>query len=126
MTVPIFEGTQTYGEVAQAKLQAHEKELQLQRIRRLARNDTQDAYAQAASEISRCNALKQALDAADENYRLQQEDYRLNLVSNLEVLNAIQTLNDARRNYFQSYYNARMRYEQLLAASGIAMVDLML
>ncbi len=120
VSFPIFEGTETYGKIAQAKLQAHESNLSLLRQRRLTAYDCRDAYAKVSAEIARCNALKKAMDASEENYTLQQEDYRFSLVSNLDVLAAIQMRNDARRDYVHSFYDAQRMYEQLRAAAGTA------
>ena len=52
------------------------------------------------------------------NYALQSEDYRRNLVNNLDVLQAIQGLQETRRNYNQAYYANKRFYWQLLASTG--------
>lgn len=120
ISFPIFEGTETYGKITQAKLQTHESQLSLQRQKRLSIYDARDTYAKVSAELTRCNALKMAMDASDENYTLQQEDYRLSLVSNLDVLAAIQLRNEARRSYVHSFFDAKRMYEQLRAAAGTA------
>jgi outer membrane protein TolC len=115
---PLFEGTEIYGEITQSKLQSHEKLLELQRGVRLSRFDVRDAYIRTAAEIARCKALKLAMEASDENYYLQRQDYSLNLVSNLDVLSALQLRNQARQSYVQSFYEAKRLYEALLIAAG--------
>ena len=64
------------------------------------------------------SAVQKALDAADRNYRLQIEDYRLSLTNNLEVLQALQSLEDARRDYIVALHESKRLYWQLRAATG--------
>ena len=68
--------------------------------------------------LARTAALQEALNAAAENYRLQAEDYKLNLVSNLDVLQALQTLQDARREFIHVQHETKRLYWQLQVATG--------
>ncbi|HTY44822.1 MAG TPA: TolC family protein [Patescibacteria group bacterium] len=118
VSVPIFEGTETFGAVKEANAVAKQSELAYQRVIRAALQDIHDSYSLVSAALDRTAALTKALQAAEQNYQLQQDDYRLNLVNNLDVLSAIQTLQDTRRNYYNAYYEARRYYWQLRAASG--------
>jgi outer membrane protein TolC len=73
--------------------------------------------------ISRMNILKKSVDAATENYFLQKKDYEFNIVSNLEVLTAIQNLQDAKRSLIQATSEAKRLYWQLRVASGQTVKD---
>ena len=77
-----------------------------------------DAYVKAATALLRVHMLEQALQAAEESYRLQVEDYRFNLVSNLDVLQELEALEGARRDRIAAYYEARRFYWVLQAAIG--------
>jgi len=80
--------------------------------------DIHDSYALASAAITRTTTLAKALQSAEQNYALQKEDYKLNLVNNLEVLSAIQDLENTRRGYNNAYYESRRLCWQLRAAGG--------
>ncbi|MBF0532636.1 MAG: TolC family protein [Candidatus Omnitrophica bacterium] len=116
--VPIFEGTTVYGEVRQAQSVAKQNEWLWLRAKRQAVQDIQTAYANVQADLGRNQALAKALAAAEENYSLQLQDYKYNLVNNLTVLDAIQSLETARRSYIHTTYESKRFYRQLLTAAG--------
>lgn len=118
LDVPIFEGTEHFGEVRQARLKVHEAGLSFGRAKRLAVQDIGDSYVKLQAAILRNKALKKALDSSEMNYNLQKEDYSLNLVNNLDVLASIQALEEARRNFIHSLYETKRLYWQLMVATG--------
>jgi len=116
--VPIFEGTEVLGNSKEARLKAHERELDYRRTKRHAPYDIRESYVSLSTAISVTKELKNALNAARENLKLQKSDYEVSLVSNLEVLTAIQLLRDAERNYLHALYEAKRLYWQLRVAVG--------
>ena len=118
ISVPIFEGTQTLGLVQESNSVARQSELAYKRALRLAVEDIHDSYSLVTMAGAKTEALAKALAAAQQNYTLQKDDYKLNLVSNLDVLSAIQMLQDTHRTYNSAYYENRRYYWQLRAASG--------
>jgi len=116
--VPIFEGTITYGQVKQAVAIARESELLFQRARRVAVREIHDAYVYANSDILRVGILEKALKSAEKNYDLQRQDYRLSVVNNLDVLAALQSLEDVRRSFIHVSNERKRFYWQLLVAAG--------
>jgi len=116
--IPLFEGTLTFGQVREANTKARESELQFIRTRRSAVSDIRSAYVQLKMALSRKEAIRKALRAAQVNYYLQKEDYKLNLVSNLDVLESLRQLGEARINYSQSLYETKRLYWQLIVAVG--------
>ena len=121
--VPIFEGTETHGAVKEASAKEKISELELTQAKRLAEQEIRDSYAKFTSAISVKTALKKAYVSALMNYNLQSKDYKLNLVNNLDVLEAIQALQDARRNYIHAFYETKRLYWQLCAATGEATTE---
>ncbi|MDD5730098.1 MAG: TolC family protein [Candidatus Omnitrophica bacterium] len=121
--IPIFEGTETFGAVKLARAQERESQLQFSQTKRLAVQDIRDSYVQLKSAILRMNALKLALDASEQNYKLQKQDYELNLVNNLDVLQSIQTLENAKISYLQSLYDTKRQYWQLQVSIGESFPD---
>lgn len=116
--VPLFQGGQVAGAVRETKAQARAAELAMERTRRAALLDIRDAYAQLHTALERHAALSKALAAAEENYRFQADDYTRSLVSNLDVLQALQNLQDARRDVLGAEYDAKRLYWQLKTAVG--------
>lgn len=123
VSVPIFEGTTTYGNIQEANAKSREAELEYLRAKRLADQDIHDSYVKAYSAILRSNAMEKALKSAELNYSLQKEDYKNNLVSNLDVLTAIQGFGNTRRSYMNAFYEKKRAYWQLQAAIGNTIED---
>ncbi len=123
VNVPIFEGTETYGSIKEANAKAREAEFQFRQTQRLAIQDIKDSYEKFQAAILSRDALKKGLASARMNYKLQKRDYQLNLVNNLDVLAAIQTLEDTRRNFIHALYDSKRLYWQLLAAAGEAVME---
>jgi outer membrane protein len=121
--VPIFEGTTTYGAIKAANSQARQVELFLEQTKRLALQDIRDSYIRSQAAILRFQSLEKALTAAELNYSLQKEDYQYSLVSNLEVLSALQNLADTRRKHIQGRYEKKRYYWQLRAAVGETILE---
>ncbi len=116
--VPIFEGTETIGRSKEYALKAHESKLLFERAKRIAPYDIRDAYIKLKSAIAVHNCLKKAFDTARLNYHLQRKDYERSLVSNLDVLAAIQTLEESQRNYIRALYAAKRLYWRLRVAAA--------
>jgi outer membrane protein len=123
--VPIFEGTETLGKSKEYKLIAHQKELEYVRLKRFAPYDIKDSYVKLDTALAVHENLKKAFYTAKINYYLQRKDYERNLVSNLDVLAAIQTLQDAQRNYIRAIYEAKRLYWRLKVSVGESIEDVL-
>jgi outer membrane protein len=118
VSVPIFEGTEVYGLIQEAAIKAAQAELEYKHTKRLAYAHIRDAYVRIQTALPRTMAFKKALKASEMNYALQRSDYKLNLVNNLDVLAAIKTLENSRRDYIHAYYETKRSYWQLVGAVG--------
>jgi outer membrane protein len=118
LNIPIFEGTTTYGQVKEANAAAKQSGLLYSRVGRIAIQNIRDAYANMQVSILRKKTLGKALKSAELSYHLQTQDYKLNVVNNLDVLTAIQNLEDVRRSYIHTSYESKRFYWQLLTAAG--------
>ena len=123
VNVPLFQGTQVLGNVKQARALEEASRLQWELTDRQSQTEVQEAYTALRYALSRRGFLNKALDAAGENYNLQRMDYDHNLVSNLDVLAAIQSLADAWRSLIQATSIAKRAYWQLWVASGQTIKD---
>ncbi len=118
VNVPIFNGTVTYGNIKEAAAISREAELAFRRVKRLAVQEIKDSCSNLKNDLASAKFLTKALGFARVNYILQKRDYEFSLVNNLDVLQAIQTLQDARRNYIHVFYETKRSYWQLQVSSG--------
>jgi len=118
VNVPLFQGGETAGAVRTASSEARQAKLRFEQTQREAALDIQDTYATLQAAMTRHAVLAKALDASEENYRLQQEDYRLSLVNNLDVLQALEELLTARRDVIHATYEIKRLSRSLQAAVG--------
>lgn len=116
--VPLFQGGNAVGAGKEAESGVRQADLRLQQARRVADQEIRDAYAEYGGALARARALTKALEATEESYQMQVQEYRLNLVSNLEVLSTLQILQDARRDLTSALYNAHRLYWKLRATAG--------
>ena len=116
--VPLFQGGQALGEAREASSQARVATLQLAQVQREAQLEIREIYRRLEAALTRVHLLAHALAASEETYRLDVEDYRLRLVNHLEVLQALQTLQEARRDLVQAQMEAKRLSWQLRAAVG--------
>jgi len=118
INVPIFDGTTTLGNSKEANLKADQAWLLFHRTRRQAPYDIKNTFVTLQTAMAVYEALREAYTTAKLNYHLQKRDYSRNLVSNLDVLTSIQTLQDSQRNYIHALYEAKRQYWQLRVAVG--------
>ena len=118
VNIPIFEGTETLGRSKEYALKAHESKLLFERAKRISPYEIKDAYIKLKSAIAVYECLKKAFNTAKLNYHLQRKDYERSLVSNLDVLTAIQTLEESQRNYIRALYAAKRLYWRLRVAAA--------
>ena len=116
--VPLFQGGGAVGAGKEAESGIRQAELKLQQVRRVADQEIRDAYAEYGGALAHARALTKALEATEESYQMQVQEYRLNLVSNLEILSTLQTLQDARRDLTSALYDAHRLYWKLRATAG--------
>src|SRR5690606_15726981 len=80
-------------------------ELQYEGARRQANTEVRTLHQQAELLSSELQARESAVKMSDESYQTHQRDYRFGLVTNLEVLDALNLTIDARRERDRSYYS---------------------
>lgn len=123
VNVPLFQGGEALGANKETASELRQAEITLGRTRRSALQDIRDSHTQYEGSLNRLRALREALESTDETYQYEVKEYRLNLVNNLEVLAALQTLQDSRREVIQIMYEARRLYWKLQAAAGYSLEE---
>lgn len=96
VTLPIFQGGATMAEVREAKSNLRISELQLDRLRRLANYEIRQSYVDYTSSAASLLLLRENVATAQLAFAVQQRDYRLGLVTNLEVLNSLNRYHKSR------------------------------
>lgn len=116
--IPLYKGGEAFADIKRALSSRRKAKLTYEKALRQARTEINQAHDGWISLNREHRALEEAVEAARENYRLQKEDYEKNLVDNLDVLDALQTLNDNRLEASRAYYEKRIQYWSLLVAAG--------
>jgi outer membrane protein len=118
LSVPIFAGFQTNSRVREAESQLRVASLQLSGLRRGAEHEISAAFLNAQSDQSQIAALLKAVEAAAKNYQEQKSKYRLGLVTNLDVLQAVLSLMDNQRALDKANFSLRQDLARLRAATA--------
>ena len=116
--VPLFQGGQALGAAKEASAQVRIAKLSLAQVRRQAELEIRETYRTLEAALARVHLLTRALAASEETYRLEVEDYRVHLVNHLEVLQALQALQEARRQLIRARSEAKQLSWHLRAAIG--------
>lgn len=119
LTVPIYEGGLVSAQIQSALANSNEKQLLYQDTKRRAELTLKQSYNNVASGLTQVKALEVAVKAADANYQEQNRDYRYGLVTNLDVITALNTLQETRRNYDKQRFQNLTNYATLQATVGI-------
>lgn len=118
LDVPVFKGTGDIGALKQAEARRRQAELELTRAERYARMEIRSAYETWSAWTAQEKALREARDASRENYRIQNEEYGLSLVNNLQVLDAFRQSQEIALRWSRAAHEAKRRYWEFRAAQG--------
>src|SRR5262245_5799120 len=108
LDVPIFRGFQTAAEVNLARSQLLVARLERARMERMVQQDVRTAHDNLGYGLSQTRFYEKAVDLAERNYKIQQEEYRLGLINNLQVFDVLNTLQDLRLRKLRADANARL------------------
>ena len=123
--IPIFQGGRTTSRVREAVYLHRASREQLQRVARETERQTRDAYLGVLSEISRVNALKQAVSSSRTALEATQAGFDVGTRTIVDVLNSQRALYTAITNYYQSRYTYIGNVLRLkLAAGNLVIQDL--
>jgi outer membrane protein len=118
VTVPIFSGGGTFARVHQAQYQWIAAKDAMDQASRTTVQQARDAYLGVISGIAHVQALQQALTSSETAYRATEAGYRVGTQTEVDVLNALSTLVQARTNYATSRYDYINSVIQLRYAAG--------
>lgn len=116
--IPLFQGGEAVGKIKEAVSVWKKEKLTYSLTHREAQREVKENYALWLASMERRRAFDAALADAEENFRLQKEEYERNLVSNLDVLEALQSLLETRRDANHAHYEMKENFWRLLVAAG--------
>jgi outer membrane protein len=118
LTVPLYTGGATQSQVREAASQRTQAELSVSQARRLAEQEVRASYRSVVYDRSQIDALTTATELARKNYDAQTRDYRLGLVTNLDVLQALTAFQQNQRALDRARYTIKLDYVRLEAAAA--------
>ncbi len=110
-SLPLFEGGQVIAEEDSAASKKRQAEMNLSLVRRTAYDDIRQAYKSLTESLGETDAYKKAVDAYQQAYQDVLHDYKLNLTTNLELLQTMTSLENTQINYVKAKYQTL--YDQL-------------
>lgn len=117
-TLPLYTGGQIGAQVREAAAQEDQARQALSLAQRGAERDVLASFRNMEGTLDALRALDRAADLAEANVRAQTDDYRLGLVTNLDVLDALTTLENTRLTQNQTRQQAGLSEVQLKVAAG--------
>jgi len=119
LTVPIYAGGLLQSKKREAVSQRTQAELTASQVTRQAEQEVRSLYQGLLFDQTQLEALGTATEAARKNYEAQRHDYRLGLVTNLEVLQALTAYQENQRALDRARYNTKLDYVRLQAATAL-------
>ncbi len=118
ISVPLFSGGATQSRVRESQYRWIAARERLERTSRDTERQARDAYLGVISEISRVQALKQALESSQTALRATEAGYEVGTRTSVDVLDARRQLIANQTSYSQSRYTYLNNLIQLRLASG--------
>jgi outer membrane protein TolC len=120
VSMPIFDGGLILGQIHEHKELVRQSALNLEQLKRTADQDTRTAYVNFNASVAQVVVLREAAILAAKNLEAQVDDYRRGVVSNLDVLTALQDYQTARQQLHNANMQARLNLINLHVAAGLA------
>ncbi len=117
LTLPLYAGGTVQSRVREASAQRTQAELNRSLVIRQSAQEVRSLYQSVDLTLTQLQALQAATEAARKSYQAQLRDYRLGLVINLDVLQALTAYQQNQRTLDRAVYTARSNYLQLLASA---------
>ena len=118
ITVPIFKGGENAGNIQEAFSLWKQGKYGYEQVKREAGLEIERAFQNWLSVKAESVAFEEARKAAEENFNIQKDEYSRNLVNNLDVLEALQTLHETKKQAVHAYYQVKEDYDELRVATG--------
>jgi len=117
LTIPLYAGGGIDSRVREAGSLRNQAELRQRLVLRQAEQEVRSLYQGIKLTLTQLQALQRATAAARKSYQAQLRDYRLGLVSNLDVIQALTSYQQNQRTLDLAGFTAKRNYLQLLASA---------
>ncbi|MEM7433326.1 MAG: TolC family outer membrane protein [Pseudomonadota bacterium] len=117
-SMPLFTGGVTNSRVREAVYLHRASREQLQRVTRETERQARDSYLGVLSELSRVNALEQAVNSAQTSLEATEAGFEVGTRTIVDVLNSQFNLYSSITNYYQSRYDYVLNVLALKQAAG--------
>ena len=119
VNLPLYLGGSIQAQVRESVGMRTVAQLDSAQMLRTAERDLAVNYQNYVQIFEQLNTLKQALEKAEEAYKLNRRDYQYGQVTNLDVLTALNLYIETKRSYQNLYCVAHMAYNNLEASIGV-------
>ncbi|HWP94695.1 MAG TPA: TolC family outer membrane protein [Gammaproteobacteria bacterium] len=119
LNVPIFSGGATQARVREARYRYIAAREQLERVTRETERQARDAFLGVVTEISRVQALRQALASSETALKATEAGFEVGTRTTVDVLDARRNLFRAQTNYARSKYDYLLNSMRLRATAGL-------
>ncbi|OGS33685.1 MAG: hypothetical protein A2474_04820 [Elusimicrobia bacterium RIFOXYC2_FULL_34_12] len=114
----LFQGGIIRSRIKEVSFRLQEMESKLDLIEQDAVSEVKKYYQALISSLNQVKAYRESYEKAEKSYQLQLRDYKLGLVNNLDVLAAMTTMSDAKRNLDRALVEAKIDKALLNAAAN--------
>ncbi len=118
-TVPIFESGRSVSAVRESVENKKVAEYDSQQTLRVAERDLMITYQNFEAMVQQLQSMKDALQKAEEGYKLNLRDYSYGQATNLDVLQSLNLFIETKRSYDSLQASAHMTYKNLEASTGV-------
>lgn len=118
-TIPIFDGLRKYHTIQKSKVQMQQLKLQSSYLENSIDLEIEQARVNLNNSVEQMENQLENYELAQEVYRVSKIKYQEGVGSNIEVIDAENSLITAQTNYFQALYNAIIAKVGLQRALGI-------
>jgi len=118
LSVPVLDGGRISARVAEEEALLRALELRLAEQDRSRQREIRRSFAAVSAGLAELVRLRTSVQDAEAALRAQRQDYELGVVSNLQVLDSIRQLREARRRLLATKFTLQRSYAELLVATG--------
>jgi outer membrane protein len=118
LNIPIYQGGVIQSQVRTAASQERQAELTLSQNQRKIDQNIRTIHASVIQDRAQVKALSTAKDVAFRSYESQTHDYKLGLVTNIDVLQALTSFAQSEQALGTARYTAQYDYSRLQAETG--------
>lgn len=118
-SVPFYQGGTVQAQVREAVASKRISELTAHESIRTAERQVSLIYQNHLRLIEQLKSIKEARMKSEEAYKLNLKDYQFGLVTNLDVLQSMNSFIQNKRSYDSLFVAGHMSYQNLEAASGV-------